>query len=323
MRRRDFFTASTAAAGLGFGLSGCGEDEEPEAPKKRSRYPAFQISLAQYSLHRRIWKRDGEDPLDPLDFAKVARRFKIWAIEYVSMLWREQFDAKGEAYLKEMRKRADDLGVTGLLVMVDREGMLGDSDAAKRSEAVANHERWLEAAAILGCRSIRVDPKCGGDSYDESLKLMADGLEQLCEKALAYRLNVLVENETGIGANARWLVDLMKRVNHPLAGMLPDFGNFWTNPAAGELADPYDGIRKLMPWARAVSAKSYGFANATTNITKDNRNERPITLDFEKMLRIISSSGYNGYIGIEYEGQGPEMTGIEQTKRVLDRLSFL
>ena len=320
MLRREFLRAAPAAAGIGLGLSGCGE--EAKTLEKKKRYPAFLISLAQYSLHRRIWKRNGEEPLDPLDFARTARGFGIWAIEYVSMLWREEFDAKGDAYLKEMRKRADDLGVTGLLIMIDREGMLGDADKAKRSEAVANHERWLEAAAMLGCRSIRVDPKCGGDSYDESLKLMADGLNQLCEKALAYRMNVLVENESGIGANANWLVDLMKRVNHPLAGMLPDFGNFWTDPEAGELADPYDGIRKLMPWARAVSAKSYGFANATTNITKDNRDERPITLDLAKMLRIVSSSGYNGYIGIEYEGQGPEMAGIEQTKRVLDRLSY-
>ena len=314
MRRRDFLTTAPAAAGASLALSGCGGVD--------NRAPAFRISLAQYSLHRRIWKLDGATPLDPLDFAKTARSFGIDAIEYVSMLWREQLDATGPSYLDELRKHADGEGVTASLIMVDREGMLGDADEAKRAEAIANHERWLEVAATLGCRSIRVDPKCGGDTPDESLKLMADGLSRLCDKAMNYRINVLVENEAGIGADADWLVKLMKRTDHPLVGMLPDFGNFWIDQEGGNLYDPYEGVRKLMPYARAVSAKSYGFDTAESDVTHDKREGRELKLDFAKLMRIVSGTGYGGYVGIEYEGEGPEMEGIEQTKRVLDRLSL-
>lgn len=314
MLRREFL--ASAAAGASLAVSGCGE-----SGGGGSKEPAFRISLTQYSLHRRIGKLEGADPLDPLDFAATARDFGIEAVEYVSMLWREQLAAQGPGYLEEMRKRADDAGVQNLLIMVDREGILGAATESDRAQAVHNHERYLEAAAALGCRSIRVDPKVESDDYDEALKLMTDGLRKLCDLAQNYRLNVLVENEAGLGANADWLVDLVKAVDHPLAGLLPDFGNFWIDEEAGELYDPYDGIRKLTPHARALSAKSYGFDSAKDNVSRDRREGRELDLDFQKLFRIVRSVGYGGYVGIEYEGPGPEMEGIEQTKRVLDRLS--
>jgi len=289
---------------------------------KGSRKPDFEIALAQYSLHRRIGKLDGADPLDPLDFAAVARSFGISAIEYVSMLWRDVYRAKGDAYIKEMRKRADDHGVRGRLLMIDREGALGDADPAKRNEALDNHARWLDVAAELECYSIRVDPKAGGSDYQESLKLMADGLYRLCERAQNYKLNVLVENEAGFGADADWLLDLIRRVDHPLAGLLPDFGNFWIDEAKGTLYDPYEGVQKMMPRARAISAKSYGFTSSAPNITRDTRPGRELELDYGKLIPLVVGAGYKGYIAIEYEGPGPEMEGIAQTKRVLERLAM-
>ena len=113
----------------------------------------------------------------------------------------------------------------------------------------------------------------------------------------------------------------MRSVNHPLVGMLPDFGNFWIDPEAGELYDPYEGVAKLMPWARAVSAKSYGFELPDSSITVDRREGRNLVLDFERLMKIVVKSGYGGYVGIEYEGEAPEMQGIARTKAVLDRLA--
>ena len=45
--------------------------------------------------------------------------------------------------------------------MCDAEGDLGDPDDAKRTQAVENHYKWVEAAKFLGCHSIRVNARSG------------------------------------------------------------------------------------------------------------------------------------------------------------------
>ena len=56
-----------------------------------------------------------------------------------------------------MRAKADSLGVKSLLIMVDEEGDLGNPNADQRKQAVENHFKWVDAAAILGCHSIRIN----------------------------------------------------------------------------------------------------------------------------------------------------------------------
>jgi hypothetical protein len=75
--------------------------------------------------------------------------------------------------------------------------------------------------------------------------------------------------------------------------------------------DRYQGVEELMPFAKAVSAKSYDF-DAAGNET---------TIDFQRMVRIVKKSGYKGFLGIEYEGSRlSEAEGIKATKKLLERL---
>jgi sugar phosphate isomerase/epimerase len=100
----------------------------------------------------------------------------------------------------------------------------------------------------------------------------------------------------------------MRAVNHPRCGTLPDFGNF--RIGEGELYDRYKGVAELMPFAKAVSAKSHDF--------DDQGNETGT--DYLRMLRIVLDAGYRGYVGIEYEGDRlSESDGIRATLRLLER----
>ncbi|MFW6085474.1 MAG: sugar phosphate isomerase/epimerase family protein, partial [Gemmatimonadota bacterium] len=258
--------------------------------------------LAQWSLHRTI--RAGE--LDPLDFPAFAReRFGLDAVEYVNQLFADR--ARDHLYLDELRRRAGKAGVRSLLIMVDGEGRLGDPDASARSRAVANHRPWVDAALRLGCHSIRVNAATGdvGD-HGEAARLAADGLARLTDFAAGRGLNVVVENHGGLSSNGAWLAGVMRRVDHPRCGTLPDFGNF--DPGDGTRYDPYRGVGELMPFARAVSAKSYDF-DAGGNET---------TIDYTRMMRIVVDAGYDGYVGIEYEGDRlSEVEGIEATRDLL------
>jgi L-ribulose-5-phosphate 3-epimerase len=265
--------------------------------------PLFRISLAEWSLHRTLF--DGK--LDNLDFAKTAKNdFGIEAVEYVNQFFKDK--AKDQKYLTEMKNRASDLGVKSVLIMIDNEGALGDADEAKRKLAVENHYKWVEAARFLGCHSIRVNARSQG-SYEEQLGRAAEGLSRLTEFGEAHKINVIVENHGGLSSNGEWLAAVIKRVNHPRCGTLPDFGNF--NLGNGQQYDRYKGVRELMPFAKGVSAKSSEF--------DEQGNE--IRIDYPRIMKIVLDAGYRGYVGIEYSGNKlSEPEGIRATKKLLERV---
>jgi sugar phosphate isomerase/epimerase len=207
-----------------------------------------------------------------------------------------------------LKKRCDDNGVTSGLIMCDAEGDLGDPDEAKRTEAVEKHYKWVEASKFLGCHSIRVNARSTG-SYDEQMERAADGLRRLSEFGATHGINVIVENHGGLSSNGAWLVGVMKKVDLPNCGTLPDFGNFQLSP--GEWYDKYQGVGELMPYAKGVSAKSHVFDAAG--------NEAEI--DYRKMMKIVLDAGYHGYVGIEWEGETPgEPEGVRLTKALLERV---
>ncbi len=263
----------------------------------------FKISLAEWSLHRTI--RAGE--MDPLDFARVAReKYGVGGIEYVNQFFADK--ARDAEYIGEMKRRANDNGVQSVLIMVDNEGRLGDPDKARRLQAVANHYQWADAAKTLGCHSIRVNAASEG-TYEEQQKLAADGLRRLAEYVDAVGINVIVENHGGLSSNGQWLTGVMQRVDHPRCGTLPDFGNFRISDEVQY--DRYQGVAEMMPYAKAVSAKSHDFDKAGYEVHTD----------FSRMMDIVLAAGYHGFVGIEYEGDSmSEHEGILATRDLLRRI---
>jgi L-ribulose-5-phosphate 3-epimerase len=293
--------------------------------QEAKKEPLFRISLAEWSLNKGMFKKGGAEPIDHLDFCKIARGLGIDGVEYVNQMFFDK--AEDKAYLEEMRKRQEGEGVTGLLIMCDREGNLGDPDDAKQAKTIENHLKWLDAAAFLGCHSIRVnaasDPKL---SYEDQMKHAAEGLRALCVEADKRGLFVVVENHGGLSSNGLWLTGVMKMADHKRLGILPDFGNFYTDRNKGELYNPYKGLREFMPWVKqAVSAKAYDWDTGTGKFyTEDRREGRELTLDFQRLMETVVKAGYRGYVGIEYEGdKHTEVEGIKRTKQALEELRGL
>ncbi len=292
--RRSFLSSSAALAGslVVAPISGLALDAEP------AKTPPFRISLAEWSLHQTLLS----GKLDNLDFPKVAKQqFGIEAVEYVNQFFKDK--AKDADYLAELAKRAEDEGVTNLLIMCDGLGDLGDPDAKERARAIENHFPWVEAAKRLGCHAIRVNAASKGP-FEEQQKLAADGLSRLSEFAAQMGMSVIVENHGGLSSNGEWLAGVMKKVDRQNCGTLPDFGNFHDY-------DRYLGVEQLMPFAKGVSAKSHEF-DAEGN---------EVRTDYRKMMKIVLDAGYRGWVGIEYEGKAlPEPDGILATKRLLERV---
>jgi len=283
--------------------------------------PFFKLSLAQWSLHKKI--RSGE--MSPLDFAQKASEMGFKGIEYVSQLYREELkkdpDPKVamDLMLKTLKEKSKIYKMQNVLIMVDGEGYLATLNDTERAETVENHKKWVDAAKYLGCHSIRVNAH-GEGTAEEVADAAVKGLSELCDYAAIQGINVLVENHGGYTSNGQWLADVMKRVGKSNCGTLPDFGNFCQTVGYGSINDEnckdtydiYKGVSELMPFAKAVSAKSYDF---------DEHGNQP-KIDYLKMLEIVKEAGYKGYIGVEYEGNNlEEEEGIMATKELLLKIA--
>lgn len=300
LSRRDFLAGTAAAAALAALPRLSAAADKASADKK-----GFEISLAQWSLHR-AYGRGTKATLDPLKFAEVAHQeYGINAVEYVNQFYTAK--KKDESYLKDLKKVADDNGVRSVLIMCDGEGALGDADPKKRKTAVENHHRWAEWAKLLGCHSIRVNAQSSG-SRDEQQERAVEGLSQLADFTGKLGLFTIVENHGGLSSDGSWLSGVMKKADHKWLGTLPDFGNFGLG--GGKEYDRYKGVDEMMPYAKGVSAKSHDF----------NAEGQETHTDYVKMMDIVlKKHKYSSFVGIEYEGgKLSEPDGIRATKKLLE-----
>jgi sugar phosphate isomerase/epimerase len=306
--RRNFLgTTIAAGAAYGLGLRPAWADETVGKPAA-GKIGDFKISLAEWSLHKRLFADRTKTSAMNLDFPKTAREeFGIEAVEFVNQFFKDK--ARDESYLKDLKSRANDSGVTCVLIMIDGEGDLSANDDAKRMQAVENHKKWVDAAVALGCHAIRVNT---GNNYSPTnTEDAADGCGRLVDYATSQRISVICENHGGPSSNPDALLALIKAVGKPGFGTLPDFGNFPKKKQGGYEIDIYEAIARMMPHAKGVSAKSYDFGP----------DGRETQLDYARILKIVTDAGYHGFVGIEYEGSRlSEPDGIKATKALLESL---
>jgi len=301
MQRRDFnHIVALGILGLAF--------SNPQISRKK-------ISLAQWSLHRAI---KINQTLSPFDFSLKAREMGFDAVEYVSSLyWNELKTKPIKKVTKTLFNNSKDHGIKNLLIMVDGEGDLASNSKNKRQKSVDNHKKWIEMAYDLGCHSIRVNLN-GEKSKNKWIEYSSESLTQLCLISRKDKINIIVENHGGLSSNASYLANVMKNVNLDNCGTLPDFGNFCIEKIDPENYfsqcineyDKYQGMTQLMPYAKAVSAKSYDFDS----------NGEESTIDFKRIIDITKEFNYDGYYGVEFEGLNlGENDGVIKTKKLLEK----
>lgn len=276
--------------------------------------PFFKLSLAQWSMHKMIL----ENNVDPYSFAEKAKDWGFEGLEYVSQLYNPELsdanysDEAMAAFVNKSNAEAKKHGMTNVLIMIDGQGNLAATEEAERNETVEKHKKWVDAAAAMGCHSIRVNLN-GSSEPEEWKKNSVDGLTKLASYAKGKNINIIVENHGGLSSNGEMHAAVMKMVAMDNCGTLPDFGNFCITRKQDSRDceveyDKYKGVKELMPFAKAVSAKS--------NVFDAEGNERVI--DYVKMLQMVKDAGYTGYIGVEFEGSElDEEAGIIATRDLL------
>lgn len=296
INRRDFLRSSAltgAAATAAIGSTGALSSASAQGSGPAGK---FKISLAAWSLHRTFrytWHN--------FDLPQICREdFGIDGLEFVSNF----FDLPSYQSLQELKRRAGHNGVNMLLIMVDSEGDMSHPDRKERMQAATNHRKWVDIAHFLGCHSIRCNfGYSQAGTPDERVDRAAESFSDLLDYSEDSGLNIIIENHGGISSLPDKMISLMKKVDNPRFGTLPDFGNFTE-------VDNYEGVRALMPYAKAVSAKCYDF--------EPDGSHRHFDLD--RMVEIVLAAGYHGYVGIEFEGQRQdEWEGVRACKKILER----
>jgi sugar phosphate isomerase/epimerase len=144
-----------------------------------------------------------------------------------------------------------------------------------------------------------------------------DGMSRLADYAAKLDINIVIENHGLFSSDAALIAGIIKEVNRTNFGAFPDFGNWclsakWgtTQGDCDKVYDRYKGVAELLPYAKAVSAKSYNF----------NEQGEDTKIDYYRMMKIVKDSDYKGYIGIEYEGmEKSEHEGILITKKLMKK----
>src|SRR5207249_3550784 len=221
-------------------------------------------------------------------------------------------------YLNELKKNANSHGVRLVLIMCDGEGDMSARDRNERIQAAIAHRKWVDIAHYLGCHSIRCNmggPRQNWKQDTDLVSRAAESFHNLLGYAQQSDLNIIVENHGGASSDPDVVVKLVKAVDNPNFGTLPDFGN--VNPGD----DNAEVIRKIVPYAKGISVKAAWAADGT----------HP-GWDLEKLIRICQESGYHGFWGIESsfartaQNQSAdqiwenELKGVQLTKAVLERV---
>ncbi|APQ17517.1 sugar phosphate isomerase/epimerase family protein [Maribacter hydrothermalis] len=309
--------------GIGISLLGtyaCKENKKEKVEEieivedETNTAPFFELSLAQWSMHKMI----NDEGVDPYSFAEKAKNWGFTGLEYVSQLYNPELSDANYSeeamanFVEKSNAEAKKYGMKNVLIMIDGQGNLAVNDEAERNETVEKHKKWVDAAAAMGCHAIRVNLN-GSNVPEEWIKNSVDGLTKLATYAKTKNINILVENHGGLSSNGELHAQVMKNVNMDNCGSLPDFGNFCMErkPNSWDCLKEYDkykGVKELMPYAKAVSAKSNNF----------DADGYDTGIDYVQMLKIVKDAGYTGFIGVEYEGSEiSEEAGIIATRDLL------
>jgi len=289
--RRSFLKSGAAAAASLAAFGSLNSLAAQGAAEKK-----FKISLAAWSL-----VRDYKKTWVNLDLPRIVREeFDLDGLEFVNSF----FELPTYNYLQDLKKRLGDYGVTPVLIMCDDDGDFSHIDPKERHQAVIQHRKWIDIAHFLGCHGIRGNARTNTPGTDEEkVKRAAESYHELCLYADQAGMNVMVENHGSFSSIPECMVSLVKQVDHPRFGLLPDYGNFEKG------TDPYKALEMVMPYAKGVSVKCMDFKADGTHSA----------WDLDRLVKISLDSGYHGFYGIEYSGEPAPHEGVLACKKLLQK----
>ena len=215
----------------------------------------------------------------------------------------------GKKWLDKMTDKIAETGVRCHHISNNAPRNVSDLDPAARKAGIATAKKWLDGAAHIGAKSMRVNtggprivPAATADTgyprNEEIEKYFANAItsfREMAEYGEKVGVKVTIENHWGLSANAMNIRIILDEVNHAYCEASPDFCN-WEHKYM-----LYHGLEAVMPYTHTTVHAKYW--------------DRWDSVDIARCVAILNHSGYKGKIALEYEA-GP-WDGVEGEKRLM------
>ncbi len=248
-------------------------------PIARPGTARFKFSLAAYSYRDLLTGKPPRLTLD--DFIAECARMQLDGTELTSYYFPADITHEYLRHLKQLAFRLG-LNISGTAVGND----FCHPPCKERDDQIAHVKRWIEYAEILGAPVIRIfSGKPHEDQSEQDAQRQAvAAIEECCDYAGSHGVYLALENHGGLTTTVEGTLALVKAVESPWFGVNLDTGNFHSSDIYGDLA-------KLAPYALNVQVKVV--------VRPDGGSKQPA--DFSRLARILTESGYRGYIVLEFE----------------------
>jgi sugar phosphate isomerase/epimerase len=197
------------------------------------------------------------------------------------------------AYLVRLRRLAFKSGLSFSGVAIRTE--MCQSSATARAQQVENIKKWVDATNWLGASHLRVFagnlPQ--GASAPQGIEWTADTMKAACDYGAQHGVILGIENHHGITSRADQVLEIVRRVDSPFAGINLDIENFDVYSEEQRYSD----IEACIPSATHVHVRDV--------VTKTHR-----PIDLARVWQLFAKAGYKGYVSAEYEGEEDSISGV-------------
>lgn len=302
--RRSFLkTAPLAIGGAALANPSMAEITQPKSAASR-----IKLSVSSYSY----WHFKG----DKFPIEKVIDEAAKMGLDGIDVLHR-QMDGEDNAYLQKLKKHAFVNGIAMTCLSIHQGFVSPDKAVLKEHIDHTNH--CIELAYKMGIPCMRlntgrwgtiksfddlmakrgIEPAIEGYTEDDAFKWCIDSIHQCMKKAEACGILLALENHWGLGSTPEGMLRIKNAIDSPWLGLLMDTGNF--------LENPYDKLEKIAPQTCFVQAKTYYGGGEWYSLD----------LDYKRIVNILKSVNYQGYISIEFEGKEDPKTGVQKSVDLL------
>ncbi|HEU4780058.1 MAG TPA: TIM barrel protein [Steroidobacteraceae bacterium] len=238
---------------------------------RAARSPSDRVGMGTVIFRKRF----DQKKLQLLDVPGYYReRFAIRNLEF----WSHHFESLEKPYLKELGARVKAARADLINVQVDANYDLANANEEERQRSLETVRQWIDAAALLGSRAVRINPGRAGGSVEKSIASMKE-VNGYCQSK---GLPLLTENHFGLEMDPDVHLQIREAAGPRNFYTLPDFGNY-------PVQTMWESLAKILPYAYVVSAKAVDF----------DAEGKHISYDFDRCVQLCERAGFKGIYLVE------------------------
>lgn len=288
MRKPLIGRRNVLAGGAALALAGAG------VAASAARSEGSRLGFSTVSIRDRLsFRLPGAPPTKPGALTMLdAPRFAAETVGLRNLeVWNLQFEDVSDDYCRRLRQAASSARISIPNLQVDGRMDLGSADGEERARSVDEAKAWIDRAALVGSRAMRVNFSGMAPKTPFAVGPAAESLRTLAVYGQSRQVMILTENHIGHSVPVENVVAVLKAVDHPNFRAIFDWGNVLEATTERVI----EKLQLLKPWLHLVSAKGVVF----------DPDYQMTSYDVAAITRATERAGFRGLYSIELFGPTP------------------